>query len=233
MTQYMTRFMICSTRIIFLDRLFLALLLALTVLATSPVTGSSEAWAQPLRLMAYGDSLIHGYGLGAGDTFPDQLQAALDEAGYDVVVINAGNSGETTAGGRARLDWSLVENPDAVLLLLGANDMLRGLDPDEAKANLSAIIETLQARNIRVLLAGMRAHPGLGAAYVGKFDSLYPALAETYQVPLYPFFLEGVAAVPSLNQSDGMHPNPEGVARIVARILPSVTNLLDQLEKTR
>ncbi|MET4806893.1 arylesterase [Limibacillus sp. MBR-115] len=216
-----------STHKFFPDRLFAALLLALTVLAMA----LPQAAAKPLRLMAYGDSLIHGYGLGPGETFPDQLQDALDEAGYDVTVINAGNSGETTAGGRARLDWSLAESPDAVLLLLGANDMLRGIDPAEAKANLSAIIEALQARDIEILLAGMRAQPGLGADYVDAFNALYPALAETYQVPLYPFFLEGVAAVPPLNQSDGLHPNADGVARIVEAILPSVTGLLDQLRE--
>jgi acyl-CoA thioesterase-1 len=188
------------------------------------------AVAEPLRVMAYGDSLIHGYGLPPGEAFPVQLEAALKEEGYDVTVINAGNSGETTAGGLQRLAWTLEENPDIVVLCLGANDMLRGLDPAKAEANLAGILEELKKRNIRVLLAGMRAQRGLGRDYVEAFDAIYPELAQRFGVELYPFFLEGVAARPELNQGDGIHPNAEGVALIVEQMLP---HLLPLIEKER
>jgi acyl-CoA thioesterase-1 len=186
------------------------------------------AAAEPLRVMAFGDSLIHGYGLPPGEAFPVQLEAALREQGYDVTVINAGNSGETTAGGLLRLAWTLEEDPDIVVLCLGANDMLRGLDPAKAEANLAKILEELERRDIRVLLAGMRAHRGLGQDYVQAFDAIYPELAERYGVTLYPFFLEGVAARPDLNQGDGIHPNAEGVALIVQQMLPSLLPLLEK-----
>ena len=178
--------------------------------------------------MAYGDSLVHGYGLPPGDAFPVQLEGALRGAGYDITVINAGNSGETTAGGVQRLAWTLAEEPDIVVLCLGANDMLRGLDPAKAEANLAKILEELQSRGIRVLLAGMRAHRGLGGDYVAAFDAIYPDLAARYGVELYPFFLEGVAARPALNQGDGIHPNREGVALIVERMLPYLLPLIEK-----
>jgi acyl-CoA thioesterase I len=182
---------------------------------------------KPLRLLALGDSLTAGWGLTAAEGFVPQLQTALRAAGYGVEVINAGVSGDTTAGGAARLEWALADRPDAALVALGANDMLRGLSPAEAKANLDAILTGLKAAGVPALLAGMKASPGLGADYVRRFDALYGELAERHNIPLYPFFLEGVAADPMLNQGDGIHPNAAGVRRIVAGIAPAVFRLLD------
>jgi acyl-CoA thioesterase-1 len=187
----------------------------------------SIAAAEPLRLMAYGDSLTHGYGLPDGETFPEQLESALRAEGLDVEVINAGNSGETTAGGLARLDWALADAPDAVLLELGANDGLRGLDPEATFDNLDAILQRLDEEDLPVLLAGMLAPPNLGREYTEAFNAVYPKLAEKHDVPLYPFFLDGVAMVPELNQPDGIHPNAKGVAEIVERITPHVVRLLE------
>jgi acyl-CoA thioesterase-1 len=188
---------------------------------------SADQW----RILALGDSLTAGYGLAQGDGFTDQLQYALQDAGYDAVVINAGVSGDTTAGGLARLDWALADAPDMVIVELGANDALRGLDPAVARANLDAILGQLGERRIPALLAGMLAPRNLGADYVAAFDGMYPELADAHQVPLYPFFLEGVAAQPDLNQTDGIHPNDQGVAAIVDGILPEVTAMLDALAK--
>ncbi|SMF62869.1 acyl-CoA thioesterase-1 [Azospirillum oryzae] len=185
--------------------------------------------AQPVKLLALGDSLTAGYGLPEPQSFASQLEKALAAKGYDVTVINAGVSGDTTAGGRARLDWALADKPDAAIVELGANDMLRGLDPDQAKANLDAILKTLRERKIPTLLAGMLASPSLGKPYTDKFNAIYPDLAKSYDLPLYPFFLDGVALQQALIQPDGMHPNAQGVAVIVERILPSVTALLDGL----
>ena len=198
--------------------------------------GSVLAWADTkpaedtqLRLMIYGDSLSAGYGLGPGEAFPDQLAAGLVNAGYQIDVINAGVSGDTTAGGRARLDWSLADKPDALFLALGGNDMLRGLAPKDTRANLDAMIQALQAAEIPILLAGMAAPRNMGADYVSEFDAIYPDLAAQYDIPLYPFFLDGVALNPALNQPDGLHPNAEGVAVMVDRILPSVTRWIDTM----
>lgn len=182
----------------------------------------------PARLLVLGDSLTAGYGVATEDAFPAQLEKHLRENGHAVKVINAGVSGDTSAGGLARLDWALADKPGFVLLELGANDGLRGLSPAAMKQNLAAIIEKLQARNIRVLLAGMRAPPNLGPDYEKEFNAVFPALAKKYNVMLYPFFLEGVAAVRSLNQRDGIHPNPEGVRVIVDRIAPYVVRLLTE-----
>lgn len=184
--------------------------------------------AEPLRLLAFGDSLTHGYGLVDGETFPEQLEAALKEAGHDVIVINSGNSGDTTASGRARLDWALADNPDAVIVELGANDGLRGLDPAQTFANLDAILARFEKESIPVLLAGMLAPRNLGKDYTEEFDAAYPRLAEKYKVALYPFFLDGVVQNEKLNQTDGIHPNSEGVAIIVSKILPQVEKLLRQ-----
>jgi acyl-CoA thioesterase-1 len=194
----------------------------LAVLATG-----APASAETIRLLAFGDSLTHGYGLPAGETFPEQLEAALQARGLDVTVINAGNSGDTTAGGLARLDWALADDPDAVLLELGANDGLRGLDPAATYENLDAIMAKLKAEGLPVLVAGMLAPPNLGREYGEAFNRVYPRLAEKYDAPFYPFFLDGVAMEPALNQADGIHPNAEGVAEIVARITPHVVRLLE------
>ena len=186
--------------------------------------------AGEIRLLALGDSLSAGYGLALGEGFSDQLGAALSGAGLDVVVLNGGVSGDTTAGGLARLDWMLSDAPDAVIVELGANDGLRGLDPDQTLANLDAILDELDERGIPVLLAGMLAPPNMGSEYGEDFNGLYALLADRYDVVFYPFFLEGVAGMPELNQADAIHPNPEGVAEIIRRILPSVNELLTRLD---
>lgn len=177
--------------------------------------------------MAFGDSLTAGYGLTVRDGFVPRLEAALKAEGYNVTIVNAGVSGDTTAGGKARLDWSLAEKPDAVLLELGANDALRGLSPGASEANLEAMLKVLKERKIPVLLIGMKSPPNLGPEYVTAFEAIYPRLAARYGIPLYPFFLDGVAASSTLNQPDGIHPNADGVHEIVRRILPVVAKFLD------
>ncbi len=193
-------------------------------------TDRAEAQSNPVKLLAFGDSLVHGYGLSQGDSFPEQLEASLMRQGYAVRVINAGNSGDTTAAGRARLDWALADDPDAVLLELGANDGLRGIDPAETYANLDAILTRLTGAELPVLLAGMLAPRNLGADFSAAFDRVFPRLAEAHSVPLYPFFLDGVATNPDLNQADGIHPNAAGVAVIVESILPYVIELIERVE---
>ena len=177
-------------------------------------------------VLAFGDSLTSGYGLEADRSFPAQLEAALAGAGHDVEVINAGVAGDTTAGGRARLAWSLARRPDAVILALGANDGLRGIDPALTAANLDAILAELGRRRLPVLLTGMYAPPNLGRAYGAAFNAVFPRLAAKHGTAFYPFFLDGVAARPALNQADGIHPNAAGVAVIVRGILPHVVKLL-------
>ena len=202
----------------------LALLLALLI----PLPALGETLTSPLRLLAFGDSLTQGYGLESGAAFPVQLEQALRARGWDVEVINAGNSGDTTAAGLARLEWSLSDLPDAVLLELGANDALRGIDPRQTRANLDQILKRMSEQNLPVLLAGMRAPRNLGSRYTQSFDGIFPALAEAHRVRLYPFFLEGVALEPSLNQADGIHPNAKGVQVIVEKITPFAEELLRQ-----
>lgn len=184
------------------------------------------AGVTPVKLLAFGDSLTHGYGLPAGDSFPEQLEASLKAGGFAVEVINAGNSGDTTAAARARLDWALAEVPDLVLVEFGGNDSLRGIDPRETYRNLDLILTRLTAERLPVLLAGMQAPRNLGPEYVEAFDAVFPRLAEKHGVSLYPFFLEGVALDPALNQQDGIHPNAAGVAVIVERIIPALEPLL-------
>ena len=187
---------------------------------------SVPAAARALHVVALGDSLTAGLGLPPGQAFPDVLQAALRARGYDVEVANAGVSGETAGDGLARYDWAVPDGTDALIVELGANDMLRGLDPDAAKKDLAAILARARAAKVATLLTGMRAAPNMGADYQRRFDAIYPDLARTYGAPLYPFFLEGVAGDPKLNQKDGLHPTREGVQKIVANILPSVEALL-------
>ena len=198
----------------------LSIVLLLFMAAMEPVH------AAPVKITALGTSLTQGYGLPPGTEFTVQLQAALKRAGIDAVVTNAGVSGDTSAGGLARLDWSLADHPDAVILELGSNDMLRGTPPSETEKNLRAILDRLKAGHIKVLLTGMHAQRNLGADYVRAFDGIYPRLAKDYNVLFYPFILDGVALNPKLNQADGMHPNPAGVKVIVARILPFVKKLI-------
>jgi acyl-CoA thioesterase-1 len=178
------------------------------------------------RILVLGDSLSAGYGLPAAEAFPAQLEQALRQSGQTVRVINAGVSGDTTAGGLSRLDWALAERPHLVIVQLGANDALRGLDPEQARANLDAILTRLKQAGVGVLLVGMRAPRNLGPAYYTKFDRIYSDLARKHRVALDPFFLEGVALRPELNQTDGLHPNARGVAVIVRRLLPQVQELL-------
>ncbi|MFN8831736.1 MAG: arylesterase [Labrys sp. (in: a-proteobacteria)] len=190
---------------------------------------ASARAADPLRLVALGDSLTAGYQLPPAAAFPAQLEKALTARGLAVTVENAGVSGDTASGGLARLDWAIGEGVKGVLLELGANDALRGVPPAETRAALDAIITRLKERGIGVLLIGMRAPPNMGADYQTAFDAIYPDLAAKHGVPLYPFFLDGVVADPSLNLPDGMHPTEKGVAVIVERILPSVEKFIASL----
>jgi acyl-CoA thioesterase-1 len=186
-----------------------------------------------VKIVALGDSLTAGFGLAESAAFPARLAQALKAKGVAATIANAGVSGDTASGGLNRLDWSVPPGTDAVILELGANDMLRGVDPHVTKTALSAIISKLDARHIPVLLAGMKALPNLGEDYARAFDAIYPALASTHHVVFYPFFLAGVAADPRLNLVDGMHPSPAGVDVIVKRILPSVEELIARVRTTR
>ena len=188
----------------------------------------SPAWAA-VKLLILGDSLTAGYGLTHDDGFQAQLRAALAAHGFQVMIVDAAVSGDTSAGGRARLDWVLAGGADAAIVELGANDGLRGLDPKQMDANLTAILDTLAARHIPVLLSGMEALPNLGSDYDTEFRAVYARLAKRPGVLFDPFFLEGVAAEPALNQPDRLHPNAEGVRRIVARLLPMVEKLLREV----
>jgi acyl-CoA thioesterase I len=201
---------------------FLALLL-FTMLIVSPVK------AEPITILALGDSLTAGYGLAPEDAFPVKLEAALKAKGHDVRIVNAGVSGDTASAGRDRLDWALTDDVDAVVVELGANDALRGMDPKLTRIALEDILRKLQAHNLPVLLAGMKAPRNLGPEYAASFDSIYPDLAKAYGAALYPFFLEGVAADPGLNQGDGIHPNAKGVDIIVASMLPEVEKLISRI----
>jgi acyl-CoA thioesterase I len=194
-------------------------------------TASHAAAARTLRLVALGDSLTAGLGLAPGKAFPDRLEAALRAKGWDVKVINAGVSGDTAADGLARYEWAVPPDADALIIELGANDMLRGLKPEATKATLAAILDRARAAHLPTLLAGMRAAPNLGPEYAGQFSAIYPALAKAYDVPLYPFFLDGVAGDPKLNQPDGLHPTADGVEVIVQKILPSVEALMKQVNR--
>lgn len=196
-----------------------------TALALLALTAAGAA-AAPVTILALGDSLTAGLGVGPAETFPARLEAALKAKGHDVKVINAGVSGDTAADGAARLDWALAEPVNAVIVELGANDALRGLPVAQAEQALDRLLTALAEKKLPVLLAGMRAPPNMGPEYQAAFDGMYQRLAAKHGVLLYPFFLDGVAADPKLNQGDGMHPNPAGVDVIVARILPSVEQLL-------
>ena len=198
-------------------------------LSLAVVAFVNTANAETLRLLVVGDSLSAGYGLDEIDSFPAQLERALIKAGYEIKVINAGVSGDTTAGGRGRIAWALAEKPDAVIVELGANDGLRGLSPEMSADNLSAIVSLIREAGIPVLIAGMKAPPNLGPEYGREFEQIYQPLAKIEGVSLYPFFLEGVAAIKHLNQQDGIHPNPQGVAVVVEKIMPAVKNLLSQI----
>jgi acyl-CoA thioesterase I len=192
---------------------------------------AAHAQSNPIRLVALGDSLSAGYNLPQEAAFPVALERALKAKGYRVEIANAGVSGDTSAGGLDRLDWSVPGGTDGVILELGANDMLRGLDPTGTRKNIEAIVERLKSRNIPVMLAGMYASRNLGPEYVQKFDGLYPDIAKKHDLVLYPFFLDGVAGDRSLNLPDGLHPTAKGVEIIVERILPSVESFLARLSQ--
>ncbi|MBN9489657.1 MAG: arylesterase [Alphaproteobacteria bacterium] len=187
----------------------------------------AQAATPPVKLAVLGDSLTAGYGIKPEQAFPALLQAALKAEGRDVAVLNHGVSGDTSAGGLDRLDWVLGDKPDIVMVELGANDALRGIDPAIAERNLSAIIEKLKAAGVTVWLAGMMAPRNLGPEYVAAFDGIYQRLADKYQVPLYPFILDGVAQDPALNQADGLHPNSRGAEVVAQHLLPFVIRNLD------
>jgi acyl-CoA thioesterase I len=190
--------------------------------------GICDAYAEKsLRIVAIGDSLTAGYGLPQGEDFPTQLEAALQAKGLNVIVDNAGVSGDTTKGGLQRLDWALGSDADFVILELGANDALRGIQPSITRKNLEQILIILQEKNIPVLLTGMKAPPNMGANYTTEFDQIFPDLAEKYGTDFYPFFLEDVAAVRALNQKDYIHPNADGVKIIVNNMLPYVQRFIE------
>ena len=188
--------------------------------------GGTPAASRVPEILAFGDSLTAGLGLPAEATFPARLEARLKAEGVGPRVVNAGVSGDTTTDGLARLDWSLADKPDIVILELGANDALRGIEPAIVRANLDAMISKIQASGAKLLLMGMRAPPNWGADYQHEFERIYPELARAHGVTLYPFFLEGVAMDPKLNQPDGLHPNEAGVAALVDRIAPYIVRLI-------
>ena len=209
--------------------LIVALMTAGPVLAQA----QTQAPAKPIKMVVLGDSLSAGLGLAASAAFPARLQKALGDKGIKVDMINAGVSGDTSSGGRDRLDWSIPEGTEAVILELGANDALRGIDPAVTRAALSEILTRLEARKIAVLLCGMLAPPNYGSEYAARFNAIYPELSKSFGVPLYPFFLEGVAADAKLNQPDGLHPTADGVDVIVKNILPMVEAFLGKISEQR
>jgi acyl-CoA thioesterase-1 len=196
-------------------------------------SGAASATDRPVKIVALGDSLSAGFGLPASAAFPARLEQALKAKGIAVDVTNAGVSGDTASGGLSRLDWSVPAGTDAVILELGANDLLRGIDPRLTRKALESIVRTLKGRGIEVLLAGMRASPNMGADYRRAFDGIFPDLASAYGLVFYSFFLDGVAADPKLNQRDGIHPTQAGVDIIVARILPKAEELVARVRARR
>lgn len=193
--------------------------------AEAPVSGVDEG--DPFEIVALGDSLSAGYLLPPGTGFPEQLSQALKANGHHVNVMNAGVSGDTSTGGLARLDWAVGPETDALILELGSNDALRGIEPEVTRANLDAILQQMSERGVKVLIAGMLAPPNMGDDYAADFNGIFADLSEKYDSPLYPFFLDGVAAERHLNLPDGIHPTEEGVAVIVERILPLVEQLIE------
>ncbi|WP_156041858.1 arylesterase [Bradyrhizobium sp. URHD0069] len=215
----------------FVHMVVLALILAMagTAFAQTP----AAARTKPIKIVVLGDSLSAGLGLSASAAFPARLKKALEANGIEVEMTNAGVSGDTSSGGRDRLDWSVPNGTDAVIVELGANDALRGVDPAVTRAALTDILTRLKARGIAVLLCGMYAPPNYGSEYSSRFNAIYPDLAKSFGVPLYPFFLEGVATEASLNQADGLHPTAEGIDVIVKNILPTVQAFLGAISGQR
>ncbi|WP_445219111.1 GDSL-type esterase/lipase family protein [Bradyrhizobium sp. Pa8] len=208
----------------------------IAVLMFALMTAVDPAWAEaakPAKLVVLGDSLSAGLGLPTQDAFPTKLQKALQAKGIAVDMTNAGVSGDTSSGGRDRLDWSVPDGTDGVIIELGANDALRGIDPDLTRTALTDIVRRLKARKIAVMLCGMLAPPNYGAEYAARFNSIYPDIAKKFDVPLYPFFLDGVAADAKLNQADGIHPTAAGVDIIVGNIMPTVEAFLRNISEQR
>jgi acyl-CoA thioesterase-1 len=198
-------------------------------LAALPAAAQERA----VQLVGFGDSLMAGYQLAPAESYTAQLEAALKAKGRNVAITNAGVSGDTTTGGLSRIDWSVPDGTDGVILELGANDALRGIAPEQSEKNLDAMISRLKERGIAVFLAGMLAPPNMGTEYGQRFNPIYQRLAQKHGVPLYPFFLEGVATVANLQLSDGMHPNPKGVATMVEKSLPAVETFLGDIQAKR
>jgi len=211
----------------------IVLILALLMTATARAQAPAVTSAKPVKIVVLGDSLSAGLGLPGPAAFPARLQKSLESKGITVDMVNAGVSGDTPSGGRDRLDWSIPEGTELVIVELGANDAWRGTDPAVTRAALSDILTRLKARKIAVLLCGMVAPPNYGSDYANRFNAIYPDLAKAFDVPLYPFFLDGVAAEKQLNQADGIHPTAEGVDRIVKNILPAVEALLGTISGQR
>ena len=211
----------------------LVLAIVFMTAATASAQTSATGPTKPIKMVVLGDSLSAGLGLSASSAFPARLQKSLKINGIEVAMINAGVSGDTSSGGRDRLDWSVPEGTEAVILELGANDALRGIDPKITRAALTDILTRLKARKVAVLLCGMLAPPNYGSDYSARFNAIYPDLAKSFGVPLYPFFLEGVAADARLNQADGLHPTAEGVDVIVKNILPTVEAFLGAISGQR
>ena len=199
------------------------------VFALLLLLGSTAAAAESVRLLILGDSITAGYGLPLADAIPAKLEAALKARGLNVSVIASGVSGDTTAGGKARVGWAMADKPDAAIVALGGNDGLRGIAPSETEANLDAIVTRLQEKGVAVMIAGMLAPPNLGREYGDDFRAVFPRVAKRHGVMLYPFLLDGVAAKPDLNQEDGIHPNAKGVEVIVRRLVPAVERLLKEV----
>ena len=199
---------------------------ALSLVVATWVFGMSPAYARAIKIVAFGDSLTAGYQLPADAAFPSVLERALRKDGFDVSVANAGVSGDTSSGGLERLDWSVPDGTDLTIVELGANDMLRGIDPAVTRTALDGIVSGLVKRGSKVLLTGMYASPSLDTTYREHFAAIYPGLAKQYDIPLYPFFLAGIIGKPELHLADGLHPNAAGVDVLVANILPTVENVL-------
>jgi acyl-CoA thioesterase-1 len=206
---------------------------AIAAVGTLPAEAGKADAAKPIKIVVLGDSLSAGFGLSAADAFPAKLQKALKNKGIDIDMVNAGVSGDTASGGRDRLDWSVPEGTDGVIVELGANDALRGTDPSVTRAALSDIVSRLSARGVAVLLCGMLAPPNYGRDYAARFDKIYPDLANSLGIALYPFFLDGVAAEAKLNQPDGIHPTAQGVDIIVTKIIPTVEAFLHTIREQR
>ncbi|MBY2925663.1 arylesterase [Rhizobium leguminosarum] len=206
--------------------------LQFTVIAVALILATA-ADARTINLVGFGDSLMAGYQLPPGDGFPEKLQAALKAKGLDVAIANAGVSGDTTTGGLARIDWSVPDGTDGVILELGANDALRGIPPEESAKNLDQMITRLKERGIAVLLAGIIAPPNMGADYAARFNPIYQKLSEKHGLPLYAFFLDGVALEAGLKLDDGMHPNTKGIDVMVEKMEPAVTNFVETISSVK